>query len=509
MNTVNLSNLLEYAAFRAPQSVYINDGESRLTFQETDIAAQRVATVLNSLQVRPGDRVALLLPNVSLFPVSYYGILKMGAIPVPLNPLSSGSEIGRYLEDSGAVALISLTTLAEKAVSGFEESDRCRNLLLAASSQEDVPVPPGALRLESLLEKADGHFATAPTAPDSQALFLYTSGSEGKPKGSVLTHGNYVFSSHLLARDIWHLTPSDTILLVPPASHVFGQVLINVACTARAELRMMSRFSPEALMRSIEQDKVTFIAGVPALGNLFLRWPKTSQFDLSSLRQIMLSGAPVPSELAEELKKNLSVDVTIGYGMTEAVPISFLTSDMVDSPTASCGYPVFATQVRVVDEEDHPVPAGDPGEIVIRGPQVFTGYHNLPDATQNALRNGWFHTGDIGRFDEAGHLYVMDRLKDLIKTSGYSVYPAEVERVLYGFPSVVEAAVIGKPHETRGEEVAAFVALRPGSETSVTELMAHCRANLSSYKCPRSVKILESLPKNTTGKILKRQLQDG
>jgi long-chain acyl-CoA synthetase len=298
------------------------------------------------------------------------------------------------------------------------------------------------------------------------------------------------------------------MLMAAPAAHIFGQAILNVACAARAALHLLPRFDVSGFVNSLDAERVTFFAGVPALAQHLLRSPLMAGRDLGAVRLVMLGGSPLDPELLRTFRERFGVQVVTGFGMTEAVPVTFLTQEMMDrAPAGSVGRPVWGTRVRIVDAAGQPVPAGEPGEIMVRGPQVFQGYHNRPDDTAAVWRDGWYRTGDVGTLDADGHLFILDRLKDMIKRSGYSVYPAEIERVLHSHEAVQDAAVIGVPDPVVGEEVKAFVALRPGLATSTEDLIRHCRAELASYKVPRLIEFRDALPRNPAGKIVRSALR--
>ncbi len=507
LNTLNMAMPLEYAAATNPGGQFLTGGSERLDFARTDAAARRFANVLASLGVTPGERVALLLPNTPAFVVCYYGTLKRGAIPVPLHAGSPAPEVAFYLSDSGATVLVSAASCAESATEGFAAAATCHHLIVDAPAA--AALQPPALRLADLLSTASEAGETASTGPNDTAVILYTSGTTGRPKGAMLTHFNMFFFSQLLARDLWRLTADDVMLMAAPAAHIFGQAILNVACAAGAQLNLLARFDVSRFLHAIDSEQVTFFAGVPALAQHLLHTPLFRDRGLGSVRLVMLGGSALDPELLRRFRARFGVQVITGFGMTEAVPLTFLTADAIDrAPSGSVGRAVWGTRVRIADEAGNPVAAGDPGEIVARGPQVFQGYHNCPDETAAAWRDGWFRTGDVGRLDEQGYLFILDRLKDMIKRSGYSVYPAEIERVLRTHDAVAEAAVVGIPDPVVGEEVKAFVALKPGLETSADELIRHCRAALAAYKVPRQIEFRDDLPRNPTGKVIKRALRD-
>jgi long-chain acyl-CoA synthetase len=499
--------LLDSAAQAHPGAPFLTGPSEAFDFERTDAAARRFGSVLASLGVVAQERVVLLLPNTPSFVICYYGALKLGAIPVPLHAGSAAPEVAFYLSDCEARVLVAAGSCAQAAVDGFAAAATCQHLIIDLPDPE--PLVPPALRLSELLSMAGEEIETATTDPNDVAVILYTSGTTGRPKGARLTHFNIFFLSQLLTRELWRLTRDDVIVMTAPAAHIFGQAILNVACAAGAQLHLLPRFDVSGFLQAVDQERVTFFAGVPALAQHLLRTPLLRDRGLGSVRLVMLGGAAVDPELIRTFRSRFGVQVITGFGMTEAVPLTFLTADVIErAPHGSVGRPVWGTRLRIVDETGHPVPPGEPGEIVVRGPQVFQGYHNRPDDTAAVWRDGWFRTGDVGRLDEQGYVFILDRLKDMIKRSGYSVYPAEIERVLDTHDAVAEAAVVGIPDRVVGEEVKAFVVLKPGMVTSADELTAHCRRALAAYKVPRVIEFRENLPRNPFGKVVRRALRN-
>lgn len=506
MNTLNIAMILENAACRQPGKTFLVAGELRLTFAELDRLACRAAGMFSTLGVRPGERVALLMANTPALVSCFYGALKAGTVPVPINPLAPGPEVAHFLVDSEAAALVATGALAEAALAGFTSAGTCRCLVLDDLPEGGTPPAP-AQRLTELMAAADDVFETALTRPEDPAVVLFTSGTTGRPKGAVITHFNLYFAIRTMVCDFWQVSPSDVVLWTAPVAHIFGLVILNMACLARAALSLPGKPDIGGYADAIARDHVTFFAGVPVLAYKLLYSPQSAGRALPSLRKVMLSGTTLPPELVEQFQKRFGVEVITGYGMTEAVPITFLPAEeMKGAPPGSVGRPAWGTRVQVVDETGAGLPPGRAGEILIRGPQVCAGYQNRPEATAEAFRDGWFHTGDAGYFDPDGYLFLVDRVKDIIKVSGYSVYPAEVERVLMDHPAVAEAAVVGLPHKAMGNRLKAFVVLKPGAVITARELTAYCRGQLSSYKCPRLIEFRESLPAGPSGKPLKREL---
>jgi long-chain acyl-CoA synthetase len=508
MSILNIAMGLEHSARKAPNKTYLQAGEERLTYARVETEARRFANVLTRLGVRKGDKVALLVPNTPDFVICYFGALKAGAAAVPLDVTAPGDEVAYFLSNSEASVLVAVKDNAEAAAAGFKEADSCRTLIMAGPSEPGT-LPKDAVTLAELMSKVGNDFDTVPTGPEDMAVLLYTSGTMGRPKGAILTHANYSTVPQFLAREFWELSAEDVVLMVAPAAHVFGQALINASCAVQATLSMIPRFDPERFLGTIERHNVTFIAGVPTLAHFMLNSPLVKTFNLSSLRRAMIAGSPLPAEMAEGFAKRFNLEIVTGFGMTESTYVTYLNAAMFrQAPPGSVGRPGFGTTVAVLDEKGRYLAAGETGELVMRGPQLAAGYYRRPEETAESWRDGWFHTGDAGYMDGQGYVFLVDRLKEIIKRSGYSVAPAEVERTLLSHPAVSEAVVIGVPDEALGEEVKAFVVLRPGSVASGSELIEHCKSRLAAYKYPRLVEFRDSLPKGRTGKIIRRVLRE-
>jgi long-chain acyl-CoA synthetase len=453
-------------ARRAPERVALRLDEVELTYRELDERAGRLAAVLRSRGVAPGDRVGLMLPNVPAFAVAYHGILRAGAVVVPLNVLLKEREVAFYLADSGARMLLGADD-AEGALDGIE------------------PLPPVA------------------RAGDDTAVILYTSGTTGTPKGAELTHDNLRRNAEV-SQAIFALRPEDVLLGALPLFHAFGQTsALNTAIRTGAGLTLLPRFDPGRALEILERDRVTVFLGVPTMYAAMLAHPGAERVDASSLRLCVSGGSSLPAEVMRAFEARFGCQILEGYGLSETSPVcSFNHPDRPRKP-GSIGTPIAGVQMRVVDDEGRELAAGEVGEIVVRGHNVMKGYWGQPGATAEAIRDGWLHTGDLARVDEDGYLFVVDRKKDLIIRGGYNVYPREVEEVLYEHPAVREAAVVAVPDPTLGEEVGAAVALRPGCHVEPEELRDFVAERLAAFKYPRRVWLVDELPKGATGKILK------
>ncbi len=455
--------LLEAAGRRRPDTTALAWDGGALTFRELERRAGGVARALAARGARAGDVIALALPNGWAFVAAFLGVLKVGATVAPLNPLLSPSERQRVMEH-----------LAPR--------------LLIESVKEETADWPAA-------------------AADAPALILYTSGSTGEPKGSVLSHRALRIANESWAEPVMGLGPADVVLAVLPLAHSFGlNGALLAPLLAGSSVCLMERFVPEEVLAAIARHRVTVLPAVATMFRRLLDSPALPTADLSSLRLAVSGAAPCPWEIAEEWRRRTGVRLLRGYGMTELFrPISYLEGDPRDFPDA-IGRPVPGVEVRLVAEDGSVLGPGDVGELWIKSPAALDGYLGARDATRAVLEDGWFKTGDLATHSPDGFVTIVGRKKDLILRGGYSVVPGEVEAVLLTHPAVAEAAVVGAPHAELGEEIAAFVTLRPGAAVGPDDLIAHCRERLAAFKYPRRIRILPDLPKSLTGKILKSHL---
>jgi long-chain acyl-CoA synthetase len=513
--TLNLATLLEDSARRHPGRDAVVLGDTRLSYAALDAAADRVAAVLASRGVRPGDRVALSCPNLPYFPIAYYGILKAGAVVVPLNVLLKGREIAYHLADSAARAYLCFEGTAElpmgaEGFAGFGQTEGCEQfLLITADPSADSPIE-GAQTLGQALAGHDGAFDTVDTGENDTAVILYTSGTTGQPKGAELSHANLVFNALTCNRLFGSLaTDHDRHLITLPLFHSFGStVQMNAGLATGSTLVLLPRFQADEAVRLLQREKITFFAGVPTM-----YWGLLGALDDSvdvaeiarNLRVAVSGGASLPVEIIRQVKDRFGVQILEGYGLSETSPVATFSDPERDPRPGSIGVPIWGVRVKLIDPEWKTIEGTDEvGEIAIHGHNIMKGYYNRPEATAEVMRDGWFRTGDLARRDDDGFYYIVDRAKDMIIRGGFNVYPREIEEVLLTHPAVSLAAVVGVPHDSLGEEVKAFV-IRGGDVTE-DQLIAWCRENMAAYKYPRAVEFVESLPMTATGKILKREL---
>ena len=492
---LNLASIATEGGARSPDAVAVRLGEVELSYAELDERSARLATLLAERGVRPGDRVGVMLPNVPEFPVAYYGVLRAGAVVVPMNVLLKRREIAFYLSDSGAKLLLAWHGFAEEAATGAEEA-----------GAELIEVEPASFA--ALLDEHEPTTALAETEAEDTAVILYTSGTTGKPKGAELTHSNLHRNAEVTSRTMCAVSSGDVVFGGLPLFHSFGQtVSMNASLMVGATLTLVPKFDPALALETIQRDKVTHFYGVPTMYGALLHHPDRESYDSSSLRTCITGGASMPVEVLRGFEDAFDSIVLEGYGLSETSPVACSNHPDRERRPGSIGTPLEGVEVRVVDEDDNEVPQGEVGEIVIRGHNIMKGYWQRPEATAEAKRGGWFHSGDMARTDEDGYFYIVDRKKDLIIRGGYNVFPREVEEVLYEHPKIREAAVVGIPHEQLGEEVGAAVVLHDGEELGAEEISAYVKENIAAYKYPRQVWFLDELPKGPTGKILKREIE--
>ena len=486
-------NLTETTRIHAGR-VAVRVDNAAMTYRALDEASARVAGLLHERGLKPGDRVGIMMPNVAEVPVVYYGILRAGGVVVPMNPLLKAREVAYYLGDSRAGLIFAWHAFADQARAGAEQAE-ADSIVVDGTSFPD------------LLASATPDYEVADAGDDDTAVILYTSGTTGHPKGAELTHGNLISNTEVTRTDIVQAGPDDVIFGGLPLFHVFGQtVALNVAVAAGACLTLLPRFDAGHALRIIADHRVTVFEGVPTMYVALIHAPDRADYDTSSLRLCISGGAALPVEVLRGFEEAFGVPVLEGYGLSETSPVASFNLPGRERKPGSIGTPIRDVRMRVVDEDDHEVPQGEVGEIVIRGPNVMKGYWQRPEATAEALADGWFHTGDLARVDEDGYFYIVDRKKDLIIRGGYNIYPREIEEVLYEHPAVAEAAVIGLPHSSLGEEVGAAVALKPGAAATPEELRDYVKGQVAAYKYPRHVWIMDALPKGATGKIQKRDI---
>jgi len=491
----NLARIMLDAAEEKPDGIAVKLDDIELNYAFLKEGSARMAGVLKEKGVGPGDRVGVMLPNVPYFPVAYYGVLQLGAVVVPMNVLMKSREVQFYLEDSETKILIAWSDFEEAAKGGAD-----------AAGAEYLPVKRG--EFEKLLGEAEGDHEVADRAGDETAVILYTSGTTGQPKGAELTHDNLYKNATVSAGTLVEISDEDKLLGALPLFHSFGQTCcLNAAVCRRAMISLIPRFDPEKALEIIQRDGITIFEGVPTMYNAMLAVEGRDGFDTSTLRLCLSGGAAMPAETMRGFEEAFGCKILEGYGLSETSPVASFNHPDRERKPGSIGTPIEGVEMKVLDDDGNEVEQGEVGEIVIRGHNVMKGYWNSPDATEEAIVDGWFYTGDIAKIDEDGYFFIVDRKKDLIIRGGYNVYPREIEEVLYEHPAIQEAAVVGVPNDELGEEIGAAVVLKKGEELDADELKSYVKEQVAAYKYPRKVWFLDELPKGPTGKILKREIE--
>ena len=501
MSFQNLRELLEERAEAAPEKVFLfseADGR-RFTYREFDAAVNRAANLLAAQGVVKGDVVSLLLPNSAEYVIAYFACFKLGALAGPVNSLLKAEEMA-YVVGNSETKLILYNTQFDAQVS---ELKREVKTLREALVFDDERAATGGH------EEAPGAWGETALTRDDEAIIIYTSGTTGKPKGCLLTHGNLLANARQIVEWLG-FTEDDRLLSVMPLFHMNAvSVTTMSALYAGGSTVTSERFSASRFWQIVSDYEVTSFGSVATMLSMLLKtYPEGVPEGLSTgrLRFAMCGSAPVPAEVMRRFEETFNCLVVEGYGLSESTCRSTFNPPDQRRRPGSCGHPI-GNEMRVVDEEDNPLPDGEAGEIVMRGENVFKGYFKNEEATARAFRGGWFHTGDVGFRDAEGFYHIIDRKSDMVIRGGENIYPREIDELLYKHPAVAEAAAFGVPDPLYGEDVAAFVVLKEGRETTGEELAAYCRAHLADYKCPKSVRVVTSLPKGPTGKVLKRELQ--
>src|SRR6266581_1189205 len=514
---LSIYNCQKYGPFK---SLIYEDAEEVCEYTNVEIAreATQLAVGLRRLGIEKGDRVIVMMLNCPEVIISYQAISRAGGVIIPVLPLLKGPEVHYIAENSAAKAVITspillpllrnalanVSTMKHIISTGIEGEERDESRTHTLHAYKDV-VTSGVAFADHYLDDLQG----VSLSPDDPAVILYTSGTTGHPKGVLLTHRNVV-SNAVSGRgsgSVEEGTPSvhEVQLAILPLAHAYGLVASNVGYLNGVVAVLHPRFDTTAVLSAIERYHVSAFAGVPAMFVALLYTPDADKFDTSSLRYCVSGSAPLPLAILEGFEQQFGCPILEGYGLSEASAVlSGHTLDMPRKP-GSVGKPIANVEVQIVDENDQPVRVGEVGEIIARGPNIMKGYYNMPGATQAILRDGWLYTGDMGRFDEDGYLYIVERKKDLIIRGGFNIYPRDIEEVLNRHPAVIESAVIGIPSERMGEEVKAFVVTR--IDVDAETLKAYCRESLANYKTPAEIEFVNALPRNAVGKIDKKELR--
>lgn len=503
---MNLSESLTAVAQENPQKVAFYFEDEPTTYGELDAQVTKFASGLAKIGFTEGDHIAILLGNSPQFVISLYGIMRLGATAIPINPTYTPEEISYMLNNSDAIAVITLDQLAPSFEKMEKSLPKMEQLIVCQTNP--IELQPKMKTFTDILALGDIEWEQNRMEEEATAVILYTSGTTGKPKGAMLTHKNLFCN----ARDIRNYLKirNDVVITTLPMFHVFSlTVALNAPLISGSTIIIIPKFSPSEIFRVARKYKATVFAGVPTMYNYLYQYPQGKRDDFASLRLCISGGSSMPVALLKNFEQKFQVTISEGYGLSEASPVTaFNPLDRPRKP-GSIGTSIINVENKVVDENGNEVAVGEVGELIVRGPNVMKGYYKMPEETAKTIRNGWLYTGDLAKMDEDRYFYIVDRKKELIIVGGYNVYPREIEEVLYSHPEIVEAAVIGIPDPDLGEVVKAFV-VRRNEQLEKDEIHAYLSQKLAPYKQPKEIEWIDQLPKNATGKIsriaLKKQL---
>lgn len=499
---MNVGAVLRETARRLPDKKAVTYGSRSLTFRELDRAAEQVARFLSSRGVKKGARVGIIFPNIPEFVLVYLGIVRLGAIAVPLDARLKADELGPILRDAEVQAVFVIENVFLEGGRECGEMKALSTVVVAGNTH------PGTFSLQAVLDDEGlPPLGEVQITEEDEALYLYTSGTTGRPKGVVLTFRNLDYFP-LTMNAMVHAGEEDVIGFILPVSHISGPVVTNEVVANGSTMAIFEHLRPDKILEQVDRQGVTYFFGVPPIFQALLRVPHRERYHLKSLVYVAMMGTSVPVQLLQEFRDAFpTVKVIQGYGLTETSPyITLLPLEHAKRKMGSIGLPVPEIEIRLVDGNAGGDPKPEVGEIAVKGPMVMKGYHHNPEATGERIQNGWFYTGDLGRVDEEGFYYHLGRKDDMIITGGLNVFPAEVENVLLRHPDILEAGVVGVPDQDRGQVIKAVVVARPGSTLEKKELFSFCREHLANFKVPKQIELRDSLPKTSTGKVARREL---
>jgi long-chain acyl-CoA synthetase len=499
---MNLSNLVtDNASFRPNhRAIICGDDGREFTWSEFDKIINKVGNSLINMGVKKGDRIAIYLPNSPEFLFVYFAAARIGAVATPFNILYKTSEIKYILNNSRAKVLFgSSHEIQENLIGATVEIPHLEKIITVGS-----PVN-GTIDFYSMISEASENLDTVSCSPQDIVSQLYTSGTTGQPKGAMLTHANFMANAALNGSRVLHINDQDLFMTATPFCHIFFVLTVLGPIYAGACVVTMQRFHPEKTLELISRYQITHFAGVPTMYIFMLEQYDSGKYDVRSWRFAQSAGASMPMEYIKEIEEKFGVGFCECYGATETSS-TVAYGRLGHGKAGSVGPVANGYQIKIVDESGKELPAGDVGEILVKGPGIFAGYWEMPEATKDAFDGEFYRTGDMGRYDEDGYLYIVDRKKDMIICGGYNVYPREVEEVIYQHPKVMEAAVLGVKDPVRGEVPKAFIRLKDGEKMTDQELIDYMKQKMASYKVPRNIEFIKEFPKSPTGKILKRNL---
>lgn len=526
---ITMPEMLSRTAGKFPKRTALLYMGKKISYGELDRSVNRFANALLSLGVKRNDKVALLLPNIPNIVIAYYAIWRVGAVPVPNNPMYTDRELEIQLNDSGATVIVTLDLFASRMIA-LRAKTKIRQII-SCHANDYLPFParqlfpfvkkamyrrheeaPDHYAFLDLMRGASPDFEGPPPSLDDIALIPYTGGTTGVSKGVLLTHRNVICKNQMLRAWFWDMGDAyESTLAIFPFFHLAGfTAILTFGVTMGFTIILVPRPDPRSAFDLMVKYKPTIIPAVPTIYVGFLALPEFKKADLSFVKGFFCAAAPLALETINALKEATGASLVEAYGLTESTGLITVTPWRGKLKQGSAGVPLPNTDMKIVDLEtgERELPVGEEGEIIFRGPQMCSGYYNRPEETEKAIRDGWFYTGDIGKVDEEGYIYIVDRKKDMIIAGGYNIYPRDIDEVLFEHPKVLEACAVGVQDPYRGETVKAFVVPKPGETLTEEELNRYCRERLAAYKAPKVYEFIDSLPKSSVGKVLRRELRE-
>ena len=491
---IPLGDLIRKQAARYGSKMLFECHGVRRSYAEFDERTTRLAGGLQALGVRPGDKVACYMPNSIELLEAYYATSKAGAVTVFLNALLTAREIRFVLQDSESKVIFTAPGLLPNVQEVRPDAGHLEAIVVTGGTP-----PPDTVRFDDVLK--GGPYRDVPVKTEDVVWLGYTSGTTGRPKGAILTHLGATHVGATVA-DRFGYREDDIVLCALPLFHSYAvnSCMIQVMMAGAGQV-ILERFTPDGVLQAIQDHRISVFPGVPTMFNYLVNFPDRAKYDLTSLRIAKSAGAVLPAKLMHDFETLYGVPLVDGYGITEAHSFVTLNDPRGKRPDGSCGKAIEGVDVRIVDGQDRDMPTGERGELIFRGPNLPLGYVNGPEATAEALRGGWYHSGDVAYMDAEGYVYIVDRIKDTIICGGYNIYPKELEDVIYAHPAVLDVAVVGVADEAKGEIPKACVVLKPEATVTAGELEAYCRQNLAAYKVPRVIEFMDAIPKTASGKI--------
>jgi len=526
-----ICEMLRNTSKEYPKNSALIFGGKRISYQDLDQLVDKFASGLSRLGIKKGDRVALLLPNCPQMVIAFYSIFRLGAIAVPANPMYQEKEIAYQILNSGAETLIVLDLLYSR-ISSVKEKIRLKNVIITSIKEYLPPFKKmlypifqmrgdqkvkaekgtGIFNFKDLIAESSPDFPSIAISLQDIAILQYSGGTTGISKGAELTHSNIVSNTCQICSWYYIIKKGEEIILsILPLFHTYGiAVCMNLSIATGSCMVLIPRFVPKDILKAIQDYQVTFFPGIPGIYAALNSYKNIKKWDISSVNYCISGSAPLPISVIEEFEKLTGGVIIEGYGLTEASPVTHSNPVHRERKIGSIGLPLADTDCKIVDIEDgkREMPAGEAGELCIKGPQVMKGYWNMPSETDHAIRDGWLYTGDIARIDKDGYFYIIDRKKDMIISEGFNIYPNEIDEMVLKHPKIVDAAAVGVPDQLRGEKVVLYVVLKEGEVVRQEEILGFCRDNLAKYKVPKKVVFKKELPKTPVGKVLRRVLRE-